>query len=295
MPLLGGYTLKKLIVMLGVVGTSLSAIFARWSTAPSLVLVFYRMIFSAVLLLPVMISCRQEFSRLRPREGALCLLSGLFLGLHLTCYFESLRFTSIASSVVLVDTEVLFVALAMRLIFHRPLGRRAWLAILLAFGGSVAVALADGSTGGAAVVKGDMIALAGAFFMAVYTMLGAVCRRHISTTVYTSLVYLAAAGTVLCITLASGQPVAGYGPVNLLTALGLAVFCTLLGHSIFSWGLKYFSPAFISTVKLLSAVFSVVWGILLFREVPGALVVFGSAFVLAGIALYCSLDSESSS
>lgn len=280
--------MKKLIVMLGVVGVSWSAIFVRWSTAPSLVLVFYRMAISTLLLAPAAFVKRKDFAELRLREALLSLLSGAFLGLHLYAYFMSLEYTSIASSVVLVDTEVLFVALATWLIVRKPLSAWAWTAIFLAFGGSVIVAMADG-TGGGSALKGDMIALAGALLMAVYTMLGTVCRRRISTTVYTFLVYLSAAGTVLAITLASGLPVTGYDPINLWTALGLAVICTLMGHSIFSWGLRYLPPAFISTVKLLSAVFGTVWGMLLFQESPSLLVTIGCVIVLAGIILYCNL------
>lgn len=274
--------------MLGVLGASWSAIFVRWSTAPSLVLVFYRMTISVLLLAPAALVRRKEFSQLRLREALLSLLSGAFLGLHLFSYFASLEYTSIASSVVLVDTEVLFVALATWLILREPLGLWAWAAIFLAFGGSVIVAMADGAGEGGAL-KGDLIALAGALFMAVYTMLGTVCRRRISTTVYTFLVYLSAAATVLLIALGRGLPIAGYGPVNLWTALGLAVFCTLMGHSIFSWGLKYLPPAFISTVKLLSAVFSVIWGIILFQETPDLPVTIGCVIILAGIILYCNL------
>jgi len=122
--------------------------------------------------------------------------------------------------------------------------------------------------------------------MAVYTMLGAVCRESLSTTVYTYLVYLSASGTLLAAALLSGTPLAGYGPVNLLTGLGLAVFCTLLGHSVFSWGLKYLPPAFISTVKLLEPVFSALYGLFLFGEQPGILVVLGGGLILLGIGLY---------
>ncbi|MCI9553790.1 DMT family transporter [uncultured Oscillibacter sp.] len=276
--------MKRLIVLLGVAGVSLSAVFVRWSTAPSLVLALYRMAFSALLLIPLALARRAEFRALRRRELCLSLLSGAFLGVHFACYFESLRWTSIAAAVVLVDTEVLFVALASVLILRKKLSRRAWTAVLLAFGGSVAVALADASGGGA--LRGNLFALTGSVCMAVYTMLGAVCRRSLSTTVYTSLVYLSAAGTVLAAALAGGQALTGWGPVNLLAGLGMAVFCTLLGHSVFSWGLKYLPPAFISTANLLEPVLAAVWGLLLFGERPGPLVVLGGGVILLGIAVY---------
>ena len=279
--------MKQLLVILGVAGVSLSAIFVRWSTAPSLVLALYRMAFAAILLLPVLFTRhREELKALTTRYGVLCLVSGAFLGLHFAAYFESLRWTSIAASVVLVDTEVLFVALGSVLLLKRKLSGKAWLAVLLAFGGGVVIALADTAAGGSDALRGDLIALTGALFMAVYTMIGAVCRKKLSTTVYTTLVYLSAALTLLMIVLISGTPLTGHGAGNYATALGMAVFCTLLGHSVFSWGLKYLPPAFISTVKLLEPVFASVWGLLLFAERPGAMVLLGGIMILLSIALY---------
>lgn len=281
--------MKRLVVILGVAGVSLSAVFVRWSTAPSLILVLYRVGLAALLMAPPLFLRHRE-ERLTRRDLGLCLASGACLGLHFAAYFESLRFTSIASSVVLVDTEVLFVALGSVLLLGRRLTGRAWLAVLLAFGGSVVIATADTAAGPDAV-RGDLIALSGALCMAVYTMIGAVCRKHISTAVYTFLVYCSAALTVLVIALWSGTPLAGYGPVNLGTALGMAVFCTLLGHSVFSWGLKYLPPAFISTAKLLEPVLASAWG-LLFGERPGLPVLLGGAVIIAGVALYGRAASD---
>ena len=278
--------MKRLAVLLGVAGVSLSAVLVRWSTAPSLILVLYRVGMAAALLAPyTLLRHREELRALARREVLLCLASGAFLGLHFAAYFESLRWTSIASSVVLVDTEVLFVALGTVLVLRQRLSGRAWLAVTLAFGGSVVIAMADTAVGPDAV-RGDIIALSGALCMAVYTMIGAVWRKNISTTVYTFLVYCSAALTVLVIALFGGLPLTGYGAENVLTALGMAVFCTLLGHSVFSWGLKYLSPAFISTAKLLEPVFASVWGLALFGERPGLLTLLGGAVIIAGVALY---------
>lgn len=282
--------MKRLIVLMGVLGVSFSSILVRLSTAPSLVLVIYRMGFAVALLMPVIwMRHRRELLALKKREVLLCLLSGAALGLHFSTYFESLRFTSIASSVVLVDTEVLFVALISILLFRKKLASKAWIAVALALLGSVIIAMADTAAGSDAL-RGDLLALSGAFFVAVYTLIGSVCRRSVSTTVYTFLVYLAAALTVLSITLFSGVPITGYGMVNYFTGFGMTVFCTLLGHSVFSWGLKYLPPAFISTVKLLEPVFASLLGLLLFGEVPGILTLLGGAVIIAGIALYSRIE-----
>lgn len=282
--------MKRLVILLGVAGVSLSAVFTRWSTAPALVLALYRMALSAALMAAAALVRRRELAALTGRDVALCLVSGCFLGLHFAAYFAALERTSIAAAVVLVDTEVLFVALASAVALGQRLSGRAWAAVALAFGGSAVVALGD-STGGGALL-GDLIALSGAAAMAVYTMIGAVCRRRLSTEVYTFLVYLAASASLLAAVLLSGTPLTGHGAVNGLTALGMAVCCTLLGHNVFSWGLKYLPAAFIATAKLLEPVLASVWGLLLFAERPGWITILGAAAVVGGIALYVRVPAE---
>ena len=278
--------MPRLIVLLGVVGVSLSAVLVRLSTAPSMVLVLYRVAWAVLLLTPyVLLRCREEVRCLGRRELLLCLTSGIFLGLHFCTYFEALRLTSIAVTTVLVNTEVLFVSVGTVLVLRSRLSGRAWAAVLIAFAGSAVVALADLTGGGS--LRGNLLALAGAMLCAAYTLAGTVCRRGgISTTVYTYFVYVSAALTVLALSLTSGLRLTGYGAGNLLTALGMAVFCTLLGHSVFSWGLKYLPASFVSTAKLLEPVFASVWGLLLFQERPAVLVMIGGAVVILGVALY---------
>lgn len=278
--------MKQLIVLLGVVGVSLSAVFVRLSDAPSLFLTLWRMAFSTVLLTPVILfRFRKELTGLDRKDIFLSILSGFFLGLHFTAYFEALRFLPIASAVVLVDTEVIFIAFASKFILHKPLSKTAWAAVLLAFAGSVVVSSVNSSQGKTSM-RGVFLALAGALCMSVYTMIGSHCRKNTSTTVYTWLVYFAASLSVLAISIISRSPVVKSAPKNLLMALLLAIFCTLLGHSVFSWGLRYLPVAFISTAKLLEPVFAAIWGLILFQERPKIPVILGGIMIIAGVAIY---------
>lgn len=279
-------SMNKLIIILGVLGASFSAVFVRLTDTPSMVLTFYRTLFAAAMLLPAAgLWSREEIRHLKKKDILFCAVSGIFLGMHFSSYFESLRFTGIASSVVLVDTEVFFVALAMLLFFREKICARGWLGILLAFAGSILVAMSDAG-GGSDSLRGDLLALCGSVCMAVYTIIGKFCRTHISTTVYTFFVYLSSAVTVGGLLLLQGIPFGGYGAAAYLSAAGMAVFCTLLGHSIFSWGLKYEKASFVSTAKLLEPVFSSILGIFLFSEIPAALTVIGGAVIIAGIFIY---------
>lgn len=283
--------MKRLIVLIGVVGISASAVLVRWSTAPSMVLVLYRMTIAVLMLAPsVLLRGREELRSMTGRELLLTMAAGCCLGLHFSAFFESLRHTSIASAVILSDAEVLFVALGSILVFRKKLSRQCWLAVALALIGAVLVALAD--SGGESGLWGNTLALTSTFLLALYTMIGASVRSRISNTTYTFVAYACAAVTVLVISLLSGTPLGGYGVNNWLTALGMAVLCTLMGHSVFTWGLKYLPPAYISTVKLLDPVFSALWGLLLFREIPTAQVVVGGVIVVAGVFLYGRATEE---
>lgn len=282
----------KLIVLLGVVGVSLSAILVKYASAPSAVLAFYRMLFSVVLILPaVWKNCREELARAKKKELLWCCVSGFFLACHFTAYFESIRYTSIASSTVLVDTEVFFVALVTVLVFKEKLSKAGWIGIVLTFGGSVVLALSDSQAGGN-VLWGDFLALSGALFVSIYTLIGRKQRKNMSTTLYTYIVYGSSALTLAFLCIFSGIPLAGYADVDYLCAFGMAVFCTLLGHSVFSWGLKYVPAAFISTAKLGEPVFATLLGLVIFGQVPDGLQIMGGCIIIGGIWMYVCLDGR---
>lgn len=282
--------MKKLIIILGVVGTSLSAVLVRFADAPSTVLVFYRMLFSVLLLAPVVLTrCKGEYRSMEKKHLFLCMASGLFLGIHFACYFEALNRTSITACVSLVDTEVFFVALGGSLFLKEKLSGKGWLYIVLTFVGSVIIAASDVSGGG---LLGDLIAVVGAASSCIYTLIGRKLRTVMTTNAYTWIVYFFAGVVVLFASMTGGHPVVPIQPHDLWIALGLAVFCTLLGHSIFSWGLKYEKASFVSAVKLLEPVFASVLGFVFLREIPSLATVTGAMLIIIGISLLSWETSE---
>lgn len=278
----------KLILTVGVLCASMSSVFFRYMTAPSNITATYRLGWTVILLTPlVMARHRRELFSMKIRELLWCAAAGVFLALHFYVWFESLLLTSIASSTVLVCTEVVFAAFGYLLFFGRKIGPMEVAAIGIALVGSIVIAAADGGGDqGKDAFRGDLLALAAAGFSACYTLIGTRQRGHMSTTVYTYVLYWSSFLTLLVLDLISGTPVFGYEKADWIMSLCLAVFCTLLGHSIFSWSLKYLSPTYVSTVKLAEPVFAAAAALFLFQEVPGILQLSGGIIVLAGVWLY---------
>ena len=81
--------------------------------------------------------------------------------------------------------------------------------------------------------------------------------------------------------------------IPVIVGLLLSLFSTILGHSIFSWCLKYFSPSFVSASKLCEPVVAAVFAAFLFGEIPTGLQIGGSALILGGVLWYSAIESKS--
>lgn len=286
-----------IMVVLGVLGVSLSSILVRYSYAPSAVTAAYRMIFTVLLLSPMVLGkaeTRTELKQLKPSELCLSAVSGIFLAAHFALWFESLQHTTVASSTTIVCTDAIWVAIGYRLFLKGKLSTKAALSIAVAFGGSVLIAWAD-STAGGSHLYGDGLALAAAIAIACYTLIGSVVRSNTSTSVYTFIVYTVCAIVLVGICAVQGLSLTGYGTGTIIVGLALAVFSTLLGHSAFSWCLKYFSPAFVSSAKLCEPVGAAILAAILFGELPAPLQLLGSALILTGVIRYSRLENGAAS
>lgn len=282
------------LLLLGILGISVSAIFVRYSDAPSAVTAAYRMLWTVLLLTPAVFgrpALRQELLRVDRKTLLLSIASGVFLAAHFVLWFESLQHTSVASSTTIVCTEVIWVSLGYCLFLKGKLSGKAALAIAVALVGSVLIAWSDSGSG--AHLYGDILAWLAAVATALYTLIGQVLRRSLSTTVYTYLVY-SSCGIVLLLTCAvQGHDLFGFGPSAALVGLALAVLSTIMGHSIFSWALKYFSPSFVSACKLCEPAVAAVLAAFLFAEIPAALQLVGGVLILGGVFFYSRIETAS--
>ncbi len=281
---------SKLMLLLGVLGVSFSAVFIRESDAPSLVIATYRLGWTVLILLPIVgIKFRDEMGKLKQSDVLWCAVSGFFLAVHFSVWFESLKFTSIASSTLLVSTEVIFAAIGFVLVFGGRINNKGVLAIGITFLGSVVIAMSDHG-GGSNVLYGDALALLGAVMVAVYTLIGRKQRGYLSTTVYTFITYSACFLSLLIFDFATGTSIYGYGMKDVILGLLLGISCTLLGHSVFSWCLKYLSPSFVSSAKLLEPVFASVLAVFIYKEIPSVLQIIGGIIVIQGVYLYSKYE-----
>jgi drug/metabolite transporter (DMT)-like permease len=251
-----------LLMGIGVLAVSTSGPLMAAIAAPALAVALWRNVLALVAIWPAALATRRtELAGLSRREVRWAVGAGVLLALHFATWVPSLRYTSVASATAIVATQPVWVALLARAM-GLDVPRRAWLGIAISLVAVVVLTGVDFSLDAEALV-GDLLALLGGMFAALYTVAGAEVRRTVSTTSYTALCYSTAALALLVACLVGGVQLGGFSGTTWLQLLALTAGAQLLGHSVFNLVLRTTSATVVSLVLLL--------------EVPGAALIAAAA------------------
>jgi drug/metabolite transporter (DMT)-like permease len=292
-----------LTLLAGIAAVSTASIFIEFAQnagAPSIVIAAFRMTLATLALAPLALTrYRSQLRQLKRREWLLALLSGVFLALHFSVWITSLQYTSVASSVVLVTTTPLWVALLSPLVLHERVGKATYIGLVLALLGGTVVGLSDACTwqagsivcpsagvffGGTAFL-GDFLALAGAWMAAGYMLVGRKLRTQMDLIPYIFVVYGISAVLLIAFMFGLGQSPLGFTPITYLWLVLLALVPQLIGHSVFNWSLKYIPASLVSVTLLGEPVGSTILAYFLLQQQPGWVKIGGAVLILLGIWL----------
>jgi drug/metabolite transporter (DMT)-like permease len=283
------------VLALALIGVSFSGPLVRLSQAHPLAIAAWRLGFSLVVVAAALLITGEwrQLRRVTRRELAIAVMAGALLALHFWSWNASVALTTVAASVVLVNTQPVVVALLSGLWLREAPTRRQWAGIFISMLGALIVALPDvsgaaaDSTAHPRALLGDLLAIGGAVTAATYFVAGRRLRATLDLWPYVALVYGSCFLTLLLLAIAAGAPLAPQPPHELAIFAGLALGPMLLGHTGLNWALKH-SPAYVVNLTLLgepigaTLIAALLPGI---REVPGPLTFVGGAVVLTGILL----------
>ncbi|MCX7732038.1 MAG: DMT family transporter [candidate division WOR-3 bacterium] len=281
-----------LVLFLGIIAVSFASILIRLTPAPALVIAAGRLVFAALLLTPFYLARplhrRQE---LRRRKLLLSLLGGVFLAAHFGFWIESLNHTSVASSVVLVAMNPVFVALLSPLLLREKPGARLYIAVGL--GALGALIINRPALSSPAGLTGNLLALAGALFAALYVIIGRKLRPGLSLVGYVWPVYLISGVILTTLVLALGYPLADYPGRTWLFILLLALGPQIIGHTSFNWALAYLPAPTVALTILGEPVGTTILAMLLLHQFPTIWEIFGGLLILTAIYIAASsLNTE---
>ena len=277
-------------LIIGVFAVSTGAIFARLADAPALVIAAYRVGLATLILAPLAwFKARNEIAALSRRELKLAVVSGFFLAMHFATWISSLDYTSVANSVVLVNTNPLWVGLLTPFIVKERVKRATVVSIIISVIGGSIIGYGDFATGGKALL-GDALALIGSICAAIYLLLGRNLRRKLSLLPYIFICYGSAALILWIIVLCLGLPLSGFSRTTVFALWGMALISQLTGHTSYNWALKWFSAGLIAVSLLGEPIGATILAYFIFNEGLTAYKIIGGIFILA--AIYIAASSE---
>lgn len=281
-----------LAIFIGVLAVSFSALFVRLSSAPALIIATYRLLFTFMAMAPFALIKRETLASLDRRQIMLSATSGLFLAMHFATWFTSLQYTSIASSTVLVTTQPVFVVIGSFIFFKERVPRLALLGGLLALVGGVIIGASDFQVGSKAIF-GDALALLAAIMISGYLLIGRKLRKDIPLQGYAFVTYAASSIALLIAVIATKTPMTGYPWQDWLLFLALALLCTVMGHTVFNWSLKYVQASIVSVSILGEPLGAILWASVFLRETPTTRQIIGGAIIFSGLYLFTRVAAKS--
>lgn len=288
------------ILLVGILAVSSSSIMIRYAQehAGSIAIAAGRMSVASAILIPIaLLRNRVELRGLGARGWGMTLLAGTFLAIHFASWITSLAYTNITSSIVIVSTLPLWVALLSPRLLGETLENTVVAGLLIALLGTALMALLNScslATGnlacpplyqllGTRSFLGDALALLGALSGAGYIVLGRDVRRDLSILPYTAIVYGASAILLLALTTLFKQTLFGLSSQAYLWMVLLAIIPQIMGHSSFNYALGFLPAAKVSIAILGEPIGTILLAYLILGEQPGAGRLVGAILILIGI------------
>lgn len=272
-----------IILFIGVLSVSFAAVFIRLADAPPLVIAAYRLGIASVILIPfASMRFGKTLKKLSRSDILLVLLSGVFIALHFALWITSLSYTSIASSVVLVTSHPVFIAVISYFLWGERLNRPAVLGIIVALVGVVFINYSGFSLHPQALF-GNLLALLAAFFMGAYLVIGRQLRARINIWHYLAVIYTCAAIILLLATVVSGQSLVGYSSTTYTMLILLALVPQLIGHSSLNIAVRMMPVILVSVAILGEPVLATALGYFILGEWATTGEIVGGLLTLAGI------------
>lgn len=253
--------MNALLALVAVLGVSASGPLMAATPAAPLAIAMWRNAGAALVSAPFAVTSLAAARRRRPsaRTWAGCVIAGVMLAGHFATWVTALKLTSVAAATALVSSQVVWVVVVDWLT-----GQSISIAVVtgtfLAVCGVVVITGVD-FTLSARALTGDLLAVAGGFFAALYLLAGQRVRTSMSTGLYTTTCYGVCALVLTAAALMFGIDLVGLSSRAWLMIAAVMISAQLFGHSLLNYLLAVMRPRLVAMLLLL--------------EVPGAALLAG--------------------
>ncbi len=274
-----------ILLLISILAVSISSIMIKFSDTPTSVAGMYRLFISVVILLAFVPWKMLRSVDMNKKEWSIVILAGLFLGLHFLFWMESLVYTSVASSMVILSLQPLFVMIGSYFLFKEQANLLTVFCLIVALFGSIIIAWGDIGISKEALI-GDGLSLIGTLFVSAYLLAGQKVSRKLDANVYSIFVFFIGGIIMLIYNLLNNYSLIDYNSSEWTYFLLLAIIPTIFGQCIFNLLLKSIGATTVSVGIIGEPVLAIILAYLLLGETISLFQFLGGMMTLFGMGMY---------
>lgn len=291
-------------LFISIVSVSFAAIFITtllnlYPEIEPLSIAFYRLLFTALIIMPFVFfhsDTRKELIYI-PRSTLLIMIGiGIILTAHFALWITSLKYTSVASSVILVTAHPILVGPISHYFFKERLSLVNTFGIIISVVGVIILIYGNYGLGSFTIdsLEGNILAMLGGAAAGLYILGGRKIRKTVSIGSYAFIVYSIGTIGLLIICIVYKTPLNNLSLDAYLIILLMAIVAGIFGHTLYNWSLKYIRASVASVVLLGEPLGSTLLAFALpwIQQTPSYYTIVGGAIILTGIYLTARISNQ---
>lgn len=207
---------------------------------------------------------------------------GLFLSLHLICFFAALHFTSVAKATLYGAMAPLFAAVIEKVFLKRHWNKGISIGLVLGLLGAVLLQLGKLGNGDDDLV-GVILALFAGLFLALLMIFAEKVRKNSDLLIFTRALYGWAAIILLGLGTSLDHNLFRLNSSDYLWLILLGLIPTVLGHTLLYYSVRYVRPTIVSAVPLGEPILASLMALVFFAEAIPLMTIIGGGVTLVGL------------
>lgn len=235
-------------------------------------------------MLPIAWKKREEFRKIQKRDWGFLIGSGFFLALHFLLWFASLKYTTVASSTIILALQPIVSLVGGFFLFKERTTYSAVATMGIAILGVMCIGWGDLGLSEQAII-GDILSFLSVIAVVGYLFIGQTTVKKVSHWIYSFTVFAFAGVFIAIYNVVLSVPFTGYSTEDWGIFVLLAIVPTA-SHMINNWLLNYVNATTISMSILGEPVGASILAFFLLGEKLNIMQVIGSVLVLCGVFIF---------
>ncbi len=266
-------SIRKYLILIGAIFFGTLPIFVRNLDMNPFQILFFRVSFASIFLVPFMILLKEKFYI---EDFKLLLILGLINALNMLCYITAIKYIEASTAALLLYMAPIYVVPISWLILNEKIRKEIFPAIILAFIGLILLLSVYEMDNKIGIIYGIISGMALAFIFVITKKLRD--RMSVIKIIFYQML-------ISAIILSPSIPTIEIDKINLPVVIGLGLIPTAIAYSFYVYGIKYCKAQEASILALFEPIFVIMFSYLIFKETLMNTQFIGAILILSSIVL----------